>query len=90
MVFGIAVHLQCPFEPLYSNPNLVYCSSNLPCPSVSPVPGSCARISRLHSGVHVLVSVGLLAVPPSHRASAFVPGALVCGRPSSLLAEFKR
>ncbi|GMN34054.1 hypothetical protein TIFTF001_004483 [Ficus carica] len=49
MVFGFLVHLQWPFDPLYSNLNGVYCSRNLACKSEASVPGSCGRISRLSS-----------------------------------------
>ncbi|GMN73263.1 hypothetical protein TIFTF001_054297 [Ficus carica] len=34
------------------------------------MPGSCGRFPFLASGAHLPVSVRVLAVPPSHQASA--------------------
>ncbi|GMN71597.1 hypothetical protein TIFTF001_052705 [Ficus carica] len=67
MVFGFLVHLQWPFDPLYSNPNGVYYSRNFACKSEASVPGSRGGISRL----------------PSRRPCAGLSGYCPCPLPSS-------
>ncbi|GMN63069.1 hypothetical protein TIFTF001_032152 [Ficus carica] len=73
------------FEPLYSKPNLVYCSPSLPCSSNSPVPGLLfTNLVFLPIGAHVLLSVALLPVPPNPSTICCLAGAPFTVRPSFL------